>query len=336
VENYKNTTVLGINYSRPGFYFVNYLLDELAASDKARFVNADALAKLRGVGYRGGFHDFAIRRGGLEVFLRIVTADHHRAFEPDVTPSGLAGLDAMLGGGLTRGTSTMVMGPAGVGKSSLATRYAVAAAERGEHAVVYTFDETLETYIARSEGLGLPVRTHIEAKRLDVRQIDPAELSAGEFVHALRTAVEERNTRLVVIDSLNGYLHALPDPDLQPVQLHELLTYLNQRGVLSLLVMAQHGLVGGQLESPADVSYLADAVLLLRFFEAAGRVRQAVSVFKKRTGTHDRAIRELRLAPGEITVGEALRDFQGVFTGVPQFLGERSALAGGGGSHAGD
>lgn len=293
------------------------------------------VAKLRGVDYRGGFHDFAIRRGGLEVFPRIVVADHHRTFEPDVTPSGLAGLDAMLGGGLTRGTSTVFMGPAGVGKSSLASRYAVAACERGEHAVVYTFDETLETYVSRSEGLGLPVRKHMASEKLDVRQIDPAELSAGEFVHALRTAVEERNTRLVVIDSLNGYLHALPDPELLPIQLHELLTYLNQRGVLSLLVMAQHGLVGDALTSPADVSYLADAVLLLRFFEAAGVLRQAVSVFKKRTGSHERAIRELKLTPGQIAVGDALQDFQGVLTGVPRFLGDRAVLSGGGDAHAG-
>lgn len=293
------------------------------------------VAKLRGVDYRGGFHDFAIRKGGVQVYPRIVTADHHRDFTPDVTPSGLPGLDAMLGGGLTRGTNTVFMGPAGVGKSSLATRYAVAAAERGEHAVMYTFDETLENYVVRSEGLGLPVRKHIESKMLDVRQVDPAELSAGEFVHELRTAVERRNTRLVVIDSLNGYLHALPEKDLLTVQLHELLTYLNQRGVLSLLVMAQHGLVGNALESPVDVSYLADAVLVLRYFESAGRVRQAISVFKKRTGSHDRAIRELNLGPGVIAVGEPLEEFQGVLTGVPRFVGGRSVLAGGGDAHAG-
>ena len=200
---------------------------------------------------------------------------------------------------------------------------------------MYTFDETFETYLVRSAGLGLDVRRHIDAGRLDVRQIDPAELSAGEFVHALRASVEERNTRLVVIDSLNGYLHALPDKELLPVQLHELLTYLNQRGVLSLLVMAQHGLVGAALESPADVSYLADAVLLLRFFEAAGVVRQAISVFKKRTGTHERAIRELTLEGG-MTVGKALHEFQGVLTGVPQFVGREKSLSGGGDAHAGD
>ncbi len=285
------------------------------------------VAKLRGVDYRGGFHDFAIRRGGLAVFPRIVTAEHHRDFAPDVTPSGLPELDAMLGGGLTRGTNTVIMGPAGVGKSSLTARYAVAAAERGEHAVVYTFDETYETYLTRSAGLGLNVQKLVDSGKLTVCQIDPAELSAGEFVHSLRTAVEERNTRLVVIDSLNGYLHALPDKDLLLVQLHELLTYLNQRGVLSLLVMAQHGLVGGELESPADVSYLADSVLLLRYFEAAGTVRQAISVFKKRTGDHERTIREFTLGGG-LAVGETLHEFQGVLTGVPQFVGERKALSG--------
>ena len=293
------------------------------------------VAKLRGVDYRGGFHDFAIRRGGLAVFPRIVTAEHHTAFTPDVTPSGLAGLDAMLGGGLTRGTNTVIMGPAGVGKSSLTTRYAVAAAERGEHAVVYTFDETYETYLTRSAGLGLDVRKHVESGKLTVYQIDPAELSAGEFVHNLRTAVEEQNTRLVVIDSLNGYLQALPDKDLLLVQLHELLTYLNQRGVLSLLVMAQHGLVGGELGSPADVSYLADSVLLLRYFEAAGKVRQAISVFKKRTGDHERTIREFTLVGG-LAVGEALHEFQGVLTGVPHFVGKDQSLTGGGDAHARD
>jgi circadian clock protein KaiC len=293
------------------------------------------VAKLRGVDYRGGLHDFAIRRGGLQVFPRIITAEHHVEFDPVHTPSGLPGLDDMLGGGLTRGTNTVFMGPAGVGKSSLATRYAVAAAERGEHAVVYTFDETLETYLTRSVGLGLDVRRHIAAGKLEVRQVDPAELSAGEFVHNLRTAVERHNSRLVVIDSLNGFLHALPDKDLLPIQLHELLTYLNQRGVLSLLVMAQHGLVGDDLESPADVSYLADAVLILRYFEAAGVVRQAISVFKKRTGPHERTIREFTLSGG-LSVGRALHEFQGVLTGIPHFLGGRKAQAAEGDTHAGD
>jgi circadian clock protein KaiC len=293
------------------------------------------VAKLRGVDYRGGFHDFTIRPGGMEVFPRIVTAQHHRAFAFEIAPSGLPGLDAMLGGGLTRGTSTILMGPAGVGKSSLASRYAAAAAERGEHAVVYTFDETFETYIHRSAGLGIDVRKHLDSGNLDIRQIDPAELSAGEFVHSLRMVVEERNTRLLVIDSLNGFLHALPDKELLAVQLHELLTYLNQRGVLSLLVMAQHGLVGEELASPADVSYLADAVLLLRFFEVAGLVRQAISVFKKRTGPHERTIRELTLANG-ISVGNALQDFQGVLTGAPRFVGPAKSLSGGDKAHAVD
>lgn len=291
------------------------------------------VAKLRGVDYRGGFHDFTIRPGGLAVFPRIVTAEHHAAYAPEITPSGLAGLDAMLGGGLSRGTNTVIMGPAGVGKSSLTTRYAVAACERGEHAAVYTFDETLENYVARSEGLGLDVRTHLASGKLDVRQVDPAEQSAGEFIHDLRAAVEERNTRLVVIDSLNGFLHALPDKELLAVQLHELLTYLNQRGVLSLLVMAQHGLLGDALQSPEDVSYLADAVLLLRYFEAAGVVRQAISVFMKRTGSHERAIREFTLGGG-LKVGDALHDFQGVLTGVPHYVGERKALAGEGDARA--
>jgi circadian clock protein KaiC len=288
------------------------------------------VAKLRGVRYRDGYHDFAIQTGGLVVYPRIVTSEHRRAFSPEVVASGLAALDGLLGGGLTRGTNTLIMGPSGVGKSSLATQYAIAAAARGEHAVICTFDETLETYFLRSEGLGLGLRDHAEAGRIEVRQVDPAEMTQGEFAHILRHAVEQSQARVVVIDSLNGYLNALPDKDLLAVQMHELLTYLDQRGILTLLVLAQHGLVSDALESPTDISYLADTVLLLRYFEVAGEVRRAISAIKKRTGAHEPTIRELHLGSGRIEVGAALREFQGVLSGTPRFVGKGESLLDGG------
>jgi circadian clock protein KaiC len=292
------------------------------------------VAKLRGVRFRDGVHDFAIRTGGIVIYPRIVTAEHRSAYAPDVVPSGLPGLDGLLGGGLTRGTSTVFMGPSGAGKSALATQYTVAAAARGEKAVLYTFDETLETYFLRSEGLGLDLRRHTEAGRIDMYQVDPVEMSQGEFVHGLRHAVEKSEARVVVIDSLNGYLNALPDKDLLAVQMHELLTYLNQRGVLTLLVLAQHGLVSEVLDSPADISYLADACLLLRYFEAYGEVRRAISAIKKRTGSHERTIRELHLGAGRIEVGDTLSEFQGVLKGVPSFIGKEEKLQdGGSGDH---
>jgi circadian clock protein KaiC len=288
------------------------------------------VAKLRGVLHRDGYHDFSIQTGGIVVYPRIVTSEYRRTFSPEVVASGLAALDGMLGGGLTRGTNALIMGPSGVGKSSLATQFALAAAMRGEHAVICTFDETLETYFLRSEGLGLALREHAEAGRIEIRQVDPAEMSQGEFAHVMRHAVEQSQARVVVIDSLNGYLNALPDKELLAVQMHELLTYLDQRGILTLLVLAQHGLVGDALESPTDISYLADTVLLLRYFEVAGEVRRAISAIKKRTGAHEHTIRELHLGSGRIEVGEALREFQGVLSGTPRFVGKGESLLDGG------
>ena len=234
------------------------------------------------------------------------------------------------GASVLRGTSTLIIGPSGVGKSSLATQYAIAAAGRGEHAVICTFDETLETYFLRSEGLGLGLREHAKAGRIEVRQVDPAEMSQGEFAHIVRHAVEQSQARVFVIDSLNGYLKALPDKDLLVVQMHEMLTYLDQRGILTLLVLAQHGLVSDALESPTDISYLADTVLLLRYFEVAGEVRRAISAIKKRTGAHEHTIRELHLGSGRIEVGAALREFQGVLSGTPRFVGKGESLLDGG------
>ena len=276
--------------------------------------------KLREVQFRGGFHDFVIRRGGLEVFPRLVASEHHDGFSPDMLTSGVSELDQLLGGGLPRGSSTLIMGPAGSLKSSLATLYAAALARAGERVAILLFDEGQATMLARAEGLGIPLRRHVEDGSVQVRQVDPAELSPGELTHIIRDAVENGGARMVVIDSLNGYLHAMVQEQLLVLQLHELLSYLRQRGVVTVMVVALHGLVGQQ-EAPIDVSYLADNVILMRFFEALGRVRRAVSMVKKRIGQHEDTIRELSVEGGRLVVGPALDEFRGVLGGSPEYLG---------------
>jgi circadian clock protein KaiC len=275
------------------------------------------VVKLRGADYRGGFHDFTIRRGGLTVFPRLVAAEHHAEFEPSAVTSGVQELDDLLGGGPTRGTSTLVIGPAGSGKSTIALHYAVAAAERGEQAVVFTFDESIATLAVRARLLGIPLQEVRESGALRIQQIDPAEMSPGEFGYLVRCAVEQEGVRLIVIDSLNGYLNAMPEERFLTAQLHELLTYLGQQGVTTIMVIAQHGLVGSRAESPVDTSYLADSVILLRYFEDRGRVRKAISVVKKRSGPHEENIRELWFDAGGIHLGEPLTGLRGILTGVP-------------------
>jgi circadian clock protein KaiC len=287
------------------------------------------IVKMRGVRYMGGFHDFNIERGGLRVFPRVVAAGQHQPYARQPVESGVPALDALLGGGLDRGTSTLLIGPAGCGKSTVATQYAVAATLRGERAAIFTFDETLGTLLARSDAVGIPLREQMEAGQVIVQQIDPAELSPGEFAHVVQQAVRPdtgNGARVVVIDSLNGYLNAMPEESFLTIQLHELLTYLAQQGVVSLLVVAQHGLVGSGMVTPIDASYLADTVVMLRYFEAAGRVRKAISVMKKRSGAHEDTIREIQLGSGGISVGEPLDQFQGILTGVPTFIGEARKL----------
>lgn len=281
--------------------------------------------KLRGSRFRGGFHDFMIKTGGIEVYPRLVAADHRSDFTPEAVSSDVAELDALIGGGLDRGTSTLLMGPAGSGKSSLAAQFVAAAAGRGERAATFIFDEGLTTYLKRADGLCCDLRGEIEAGRVTVQQVDPAELSPGEFAHTVRAAVEQGGAAVVVIDSLNGYLQAMPDERFLTAQMHELLTYLNQHGVVTILVMAQHGFMGTAMNSPVDVSYLADTVVLLRYFEAAGAIRRAVSVIKKRTGAHEDTIRELRLSQSGIIVGKPLSEFQGVLTGVPSYSGKATS-----------
>jgi circadian clock protein KaiC len=281
--------------------------------------------KVRGVPFRDGYHDYRITTGGLAVFPRLVAGAHPHGFTPGTMASGLPELDTMLGGSLDRGTSAMLLGPAGVGKSTLASQYVTAAAERGDHASIYTFDESVENWIARAERLGLPLRRHVEAGRVVIRQVDPAELSPGELAFDVRRAVED-GTRVVVLDSLNGYRHAMPEERFLLLHLHELLSYLNQQGVLTLLVMAQAGLVGETLESPVDLSYLTDTVILLRFFEAFGEVRKAISLVKRRTGAHENTVRELRVGAGGVRVGQEIKDFQGVLSGRLQYSGAAEPL----------
>jgi circadian clock protein KaiC len=273
--------------------------------------------KLRGASYRGGFHDFSIQKGGLVVYPRLVAAEHREAFTGGSIKSGVAELDTLLGGGPERGTSTLLLGPAGCGKSTIAVQYAVAAAARGDHSIIFAFDESLRTLETRSEALGINVREGKLAGEVSLRQIDPAELSPGEFVGLVRQSVEQDNARIVVIDSLNGYLNAMPDEKFLVNQLHELLTYLGRRGVTTLMVAAQHGILGTSMVSPVDTSYLADSVLLLRFFEYGGKVKKAISVVKKRSGPHEESIRELRFSKSGIQLGEPLTQFRGILTGTP-------------------
>jgi circadian clock protein KaiC len=279
------------------------------------------VGKMRGVSFRGGYHDFIIETGGLRVFPRLLATKERSEIPKLEMSSGIPELDALLGGGLVRGTSTLLIGPAGSGKSSLATHYAVAAVEQRGRALILSFDEGLGTFLTRCAGLKLPVWRYIDSGQIAFKRIDPAELAPGAFAHAIRQAVEHDNVNFVVIDSLNGYLNAMPEEQFLIMQMHELLSYLNHRGVLTILVLAQHGIVD-RMRSPIDLSYLSDTVLMLRYFESGGAFKQAVSVVKKRSGAHERAIREFRIGPSGLHVGPPLSEFHGIFTGTPQFRGE--------------
>ncbi len=274
------------------------------------------VTKFRGRRYVGGFHDYVIETGGVRVFPRLVAAQHRRDGTNEPMPSGLPSLDALLGGGLDRGTSTLLVGAAGTGKSSLAGHFVVNAAARGERAVRFLFDESIRTMLTRARGLGSTLERYIADGGVTVQSVDPAELSPGEFIQSIRDAVEREDARIVVIDSLNGYMNAMAGESSVLIQLHELLSYLGQLGVVTLLINAQQGLIG-HMHSTIDVSYLADTVVLLRYFEARGAVRQAIAVLKKRTGRHERTIRELRISDQGIDIGEPLSGLRGVLTGVP-------------------
>jgi circadian clock protein KaiC len=281
------------------------------------------VVKMRGREIRGGYHDFIIRRGGMRVFPRLVAAEHHRSYSSEKVKSGISALDQLVAGGLDQGTSTLLLGPAGSGKSSIAMQYMVAAAARGDHAVLFAFDESLHTMLLRASGLGMQFQRYIESGHISMHQIDPAELSPGEFGHQVRQAVDQERAKIIVIDSLNGYLNAMPEERFLKIQLHELLTYLGQQGVLTILVVAQHGLIGPVMQASVDTSYLADAVILLQYFENAGTIRQAISVLKKRSGEHERSLRELTLGSTGIQVGSPLLDLRGILTGTPIYQGQR-------------
>src|SRR3984893_15647388 len=278
--------------------------------------------KLRGSSFREGFHDYGIKKGGLSIYPRLVASEHKTRFALEQISSGIKERDALVGGGIDRGTSTLVMGPAGAGKSTIAAKYAFAAMERGESAAVYLFDEGIRSYLSRLKSLVFDAELFLENGLFLLHQVDVAELSPGEFANRVRQTVEVDGAKVVIIDSLNGFMNAMPGEKYLPMQLHELTTFLNQKGVASFMVLAQHGLIGREMQTPVDVSYLADSVLLLRFFEAKGEVRQAISMIKKRSGHHERSIRELRLHRG-IIVGDPLFDFKGVLTGVPDVVVRR-------------
>jgi circadian clock protein KaiC len=279
------------------------------------------VVKIRGSRFREGNHDLVLRKGGVVVFPRLVAGEHHTDFVRESFPSGIAELDALLGGGLSRGTSTMFMGPPGTGKSTLASKFALAAAERGQKAAFFIFDETIGTLMDRTSQLGMSLQAHVDSGLIAIEQVNPAEISPGEFAHRIRQSVAHDEVRMVVIDGINGYLNAFPAERHLTLQLHELLAYLNQQGVITIMVLAQQGVVGA-MQSVVDLTYLADAVVLLRFYEARGEMRQALSVIKKRSGNHERTIREMHVDQNGISVGEPLRDLQGVLTGVPAFVGE--------------
>lgn len=284
------------------------------------------VVKMRGVKYRGGFHDFAIETGGVAVFPRLIAAEHHRAFTGDLVSTGVAHLDDMLGGGVTPGTNTLLNGPSGVGKTTTAVRCGLTAIQRGEKAAYYLFDEGVATMLARSRAMGMDLQPHIDSGDLQVFQIDPAELSPGEFASWVRRAVEQDGVRFIVIDSLNAFLQAMPGEKYLMLQMHEMLSYLNQQGVITMLILGQHGIIG-DVRSEVDLSYLSDTIVLFRYFESRGNVLKAVSVAKSRTTAHEASIREFRLTGSGIQIGEPLKDFEGVLTGLPNYRGSTPLMS---------
>ncbi len=285
------------------------------------------VVKYRGRAFRGGMHDYDIQYGGLQVYPRLVAAESRVSASRVQLHSDLPALDALLGGGLEEGTSTLISGPPGTGKSSLAMQFAAAAANRGQASALFLFEEAANNLLSRADGLSMNVRQHYDSGLLTIQQIDPAELSPGEFAAAVCRAADN-GARVVVIDSVNGYLNAMPDERFLATHLHELLTYLGQRGIVTILVAVQQGLLGGQMNSTVDASYLADNIVMLRYFEYDGEVRQAVSVVKKRTSAHERTIRQFSMSSRGLEVGEALRGFRGILTGVPVYLNAAGAAAG--------
>jgi circadian clock protein KaiC len=296
--------VITLEHSRPGY-----------GSERRRM----SVLKYRGMPYRGGYHDFIIGKGGLTVFPRLVAADHRHAVSRELLTSGVPALDTLLGGGVECGTSTLFVGAAGSGKSTLAAQFASNIVAQGKRAAMFIFDESVDTLLTRTESIGLSLRQPYEDGRLILMPVDPAEMTPGQFAHVVADSVHSHKAALVVIDSLNGYLQAMPEERFLNVQLHELLAYLGHQGVATIMVGVQQGLIGSNMQSPVDATYLADGVVLLRYFEVGGEVRQAISVIKRRGGVHERTIREFRIGAKGIHVGEPLREFRGILTGVPLY-----------------
>lgn len=283
--------------------------------------------KLRGSAFREGFHDYVIRAGGLRFFPRLVALEHsQKNVDGTLLSSGIAELDGLLGGGISRASSTLLLGPAGIGKSTMVAVYMASAAARGERSILFAFDEVLQSILVRSRGLGIPLEEHIKKGLIRVEPMDAAAVSPGEFVAQIRREVEENNCRLIAIDSLNGLFHAMREEHAMVVQLHDLIAYLNQSGVASFMVLAQYGVIGTHMTVPVDISYLADNVLLFRYFEAHGAVKQALSVVKRRSGPHERTIRELLMEENRIQLGKPLYEFEGVLTGTPRYVGSSTPL----------
>ncbi len=279
------------------------------------------IVKLRGTPYSEGYHDYAIVTGGVVVFPRLVAAES-RAHQPvEAVSSGIAELDALTGGGIDRGTSTLLIGPAGCGKTSLSLQWSATAAARGERCVLFMFEEAPHTLMTRAAGLGIALAEHVASGSIVIERVDPAEMSPGELVARVQRHVEHNDVKMIVLDSLNGYLQSMPGEKSLAIHLHELLSYLGNRGVVTIMILAQTGMIGSALQSAVDVSYLADNILLLRYFETHGELRQAISTLKRRSGDHEHTIRQLKLGPDHIQIGPPLSDFQGVLTGSPIFLG---------------
>ncbi len=285
------------------------------------------IVKMRGIAFRGGYHDYTLQTGGLRIFPRLVAAEHPRTFVPHVRSSGSEGFDALLGGGLVAGTNTLIVGPSGIGKTTLSVRCMLSALERGEKASFYLFDEGMGTFFARNAAFGMQLQPYVDNGQLFVHHIDPAELAPGEFTQMLRDAVELHGVKFVAIDSLNAYLQAMPGEQYLTLQMHELLSYLNLQGVTTVLVLGQHGLVG-EVRTDVDLSYLSDTTVLLRFFESHARVRRAITVIKSRTTTHALTIHEMLLGGDGVRIGDPLEGFEGVLSGLPTYRGSTPMMRG--------
>lgn len=302
-----------------------FRLEELApnfGSERRRM----RVLKYRGTSFRGGYHDLSIKTGGVEIFPRLVAAEHRTTFRREQRSTGLIGLDALLGGGVETGSSVLILGPAGTGKSTFALQFMDAAIKRGEKAAYFVFDEELGLLFDRTKQMGFDLEAMRAAGSLTIEQVDAAELSPGEFAHNVRRAVDAAQAKTVVIDNLNGYQASMPDENSLVLHIHELLQYLNRQGATTFLTVAQHGLLG-DMKTPVDITYLADTVVLLRYFEAVGRVKRAVSVIKKRTGWHEDTIREYWISNSGLKLGDPLEEFQGVLRGIPILIGKRDAMA---------